>query len=387
HSGHERISTDEQARNTMSNSETFYIENEDDLKAFCTQLQKGSWIGVDTEFMRERTYYPEPCLIQLSGDAGIACVDVVKLKDLAPLKEVLMRTDIVKLMHSCSQDLEIFHLLFDEIPPNIFDTQVAAAFIGKGDQLSYAALVEDICQVKLNKAHTRARWCNRPLSEEEIFYAEDDVRYLPAMYESLSAELEQLGRRQWFDEEMKQISNSTVFAINENNAWQRMNALRRLSGRQLAVAKALAGWRESLAQSRDKPRSWILADKVLVRIANTLPESLSELSSIEDVTDGLVKHRGDRLLTIIKQSVNHNESDKPTESGRPDTREKSLKNELAKILDARAEKMELPASLLATRKDLTAMIQGERDLGVFKGWREEVVGRKLLEFLGCKNDI
>ncbi len=370
----------------MNNSETFYIENEGELKTFCTQLQKSSWIGVDTEFMRERTYYPEPCLIQLSGDAGIACVDIVAIKDLAALKEVLMRTDRVKLMHSCSQDLEIFHLLFDDIPPNIFDTQVAAAFIGKGDQLSYAALVEDICQVKLNKAHTRARWCNRPLSEEEIFYAEDDVRYLSAMYDSLSAELEQLGRRQWFDDEMKEISNSTVFAINENNAWQRMNALRRMSGRQLAVAKALAGWREALAQARDKPRSWILADKVLVRIANTLPETKSDLSSIEDVTDGLVKHRGDRLLTIIKQSANHNESDQPTESGRPDTREKSLKNELAKILDARAEKIELPASLLATRKDLSAMIQGDRELAVFHGWRAELVGQELLDFLSSQSD-
>ncbi len=365
----------------MNNNETFYIESADELKTFCTQLQNGSWIGVDTEFMRERTYYPEPCLIQLSGNAGIACVDIVVIKDLAPLKEVLMRTDTVKLMHSCSQDLEIFHLLFDEIPPNIFDTQVAAAFIGKGDQLSYAALVEDICKVKLNKAHTRARWCNRPLSEEEIFYAEDDVRYLPAMFDFLSAELESLGRMAWFDVEMLGITKSSVFAINEDNAWRRMNALRRMSGRQLAAAKALAGWREGLAQSRDKPRSWILADKVLVRIANTLPETMSDLSSIEDVTVGLVKHRGDRLLKIIKQSVNHNESDQPTERGRPDTREKSLKVELAKILDARAERMELPASLLATRKDLSAMIQGERELAVFQGWRSELVGQELLDYL------
>ena len=365
----------------MDNNETFYIESAGELKTFCTELLNGSWIGVDTEFMRERTYYPEPCLIQLSGDAGIACVDIVVIKDLAPLKEVLMRADIVKLMHSCSQDLEIFHLLFDEIPPNIFDTQVAAAFIGKGDQLSYAALVEDICDVKLHKAHTRARWCNRPLSEEEIFYAEDDVRYLPAMYDSLSAELERLGRRDWFDAEMQGISESAVFALNENNAWQRMNAMRRLSGRQLAAAKALAGWREALAQSRDKPRSWILADKVLVKIANTLPETKSELASIEDVTDGLVKHRGDRLLTIIEQSAKHTESDQPTESGRPDTREKSLKNELAKILDATAEKMEIPASLLATRKDLTAMIKGDRKLAVFHGWRAEAIGQELLDHL------
>jgi len=365
----------------MNNDVTFYIESTTELKAFCAELQNGSWIGVDTEFMRERTYYPEPCLIQLSGDAGIACVDVVAIKDLAPLKEVLLCERIVNLMHSCSQDLEIFYLLFGKIPPNIFDTQVAAAFVGRGDQLSYAALVDDICNVKLSKAHTRARWCKRPLSVEEIYYAEDDVRYLSAMHDSLSAELESVGRRGWFDAEMQGITNGAVFAINKSNAWQRINALRQMGGRQLAVAKALAGWREELAQVRDKPRSWILADKVLVRIASILPETKSELASVEDITDGLVKHRGDRLLTIIKQSVEHNEPDQPTGPGRPDVRERALKKELAKILDTAAERMSLPASLLATRKDLMAMIQGNRDLAIFKGWRATAVGQELLDYL------
>ena len=364
-----------------NNNKTFYIDSAAELKAFCAELQNSTWIGVDTEFMRERTYYPEPCLIQLSAEAGIACVDVVTIDDLTPLKQVLCRNDIVKLMHSCSQDLEIFHLLFDEIPPNIFDTQVAAAFLGKGDQVSYAALVEDICEVKLHKAHTRARWCNRPLSKEEILYAEDDVRYLSALQVSLTSALENRGRKKWFDAEMQAITNTSVFAINDSNAWQRMNALQQMSGRQLAAAKALAGWRESLAQSRDKPRSWILADKVLVRIANTLPETKNELASVEEMTDGFVKHQGERVLAIIKQSEEHNESDQPSGPGRPDAREKALKKELATILDAAAQKMDIPASLLATRRDLTAMINGARELAVLQGWRAEAVGQALLDHI------
>jgi ribonuclease D len=365
----------------MSNNTTFYIESTSELKAFCDELQNSTWIGVDTEFMRERTYYPEPCLLQLSADIGIACVDVVTIDDLTPLKAVLCREDIMKLMHSCSQDLEIFHLLFDEIPPNIFDTQVAAAFLGKGDQVSYAALVEDICGVTLHKAHTRARWCNRPLSKEEILYAEDDVRYLSELQVALTAELEKLGRKEWFDAEMQTITSTTVFAINSRNAWQRMNALQQMAGRQLAAAKALAGWRESLAQARDKPRSWILADKVLVRIANTLPETKSELAAIEDITDGFVKHQGDRVLAIIEKSLDHNESDQPTGPGRPDAREKALKKELSAILDAAAEKARIPSSLLATRRDISAMIHGERELTVLQGWRYETVGQKLVEYL------
>ena len=365
----------------MSNNTTFYIESTAELKAFCDELHNSTWIGVDTEFMRERTYYPEPCLIQLSADAGIACVDVVTIDDLSPLKAVLCREEIAKLMHSCSQDLEIFHLLFDEIPPNIFDTQVAAAFLGKGDQVSYAALVEDICGVTLHKAHTRARWCNRPLSKEEILYAEDDVRYLPALQGVLTGELEKLGRKEWFDAEMQVITSTTVFAINSSNAWQRMNALQQMAGRQLAVAKALAGWREKLAQARDKPRSWILADKVLVRIASTLPETKSELASIEDISDGFVKHQGERVLAIIEKSVDHDESDQPSGTGRPDAREKALKRELCAILDAAAEKANIPASLLATRRDVSAMIQGDRELAILQGWRADIVGQDLLDYL------
>ncbi|MDB4522204.1 ribonuclease D [Gammaproteobacteria bacterium] len=371
----------------MSNNKTFYIESAAELKALCTELHNSTWIGVDTEFMRERTYYPEPCLIQLSADARIACVDVLTIDDFTPLKEILCRSDIVKLMHSCSQDLEIFHLLFDEIPPNIFDTQVAAAFLGKGDQVSYAALVEDICEVKLHKAHTRARWCNRPLSKEEILYAEDDVRYLSALQSSLTEALERLGRKEWFDAEMQAITNSSVFAINDSNAWQRMNALQQMSGRQLAAAKALAGWRENLAQSRDKPRSWILADKVLLRIANSLPETKKELASVEEITDGFVKHQGERVLAIIKQSAEHHESDQPSGPGRPGAREKALKKELARILDAAAKKMDIPASLLGTRRDLTALIHGDRELAVLQGWRAEVVGRKLLDHLQEQEDL
>jgi ribonuclease D len=365
----------------MSNNGTFYIDSATELKVFCDELPKDTWIGVDTEFMRERTYYSEPCLVQLSTDTGIACVDVLAIKDIVPLKELLCRQDVVKLMHSCSQDLEIFYLLFNAIPPNIFDTQVAAAFTGRGDQVSYAALVEAICGITLHKAHTRARWCNRPLSQDEIHYAEDDVRYLPALYETLSAELEKTGHRAWFDEEMQGISNTDVHGINEQNAWQRMNALKQMAGRPLAAAKALAGWREGRAQERNKPKSWILADKVLLQIAYALPETLNELAAIDDVPEGFVKHQGNRVLSIIRQSAEHDEPEQPSRPGRPDAREKALKKELAGILDKAAEKINIPASILATRRDLTSIIHGERELPVLQGWRAEIVGNDLLAHL------
>ncbi len=365
----------------MSTNKTFYIDSAIELKAFCDEMPKGTWIGVDTEFMRERTYYSEPCLVQLSSDAGIACVDVLAIKDLEPLKEVLCGEDSVKLMHSCSQDLEIFHLMFNTIPSNIFDTQVAAAFTGRGDQVSYAALVAEICGLTLHKAHTRARWCDRPLSQDEIHYAEDDVRYLPALHEVLAEDLEKTGHRAWFDEEMKVLANTPVHAINEKNAWQRINALKQMTGRPLAAAKALSGWRESRAQARNRPKSWILADKVLIQIAHALPETLNELADIEGINEGFVKHQGQRVLSIIRQSSDHNESEQASGPARLDAREKALKKELAGILDQVAESLNIPVSILATRRDLTALIQGDSELPVLKGWRAEVVGNKLLKHL------
>lgn len=365
----------------MSNEPAFYLDSTAELKEFCNNLKEGTWIGIDTEFIRERTYYPQPCLLQLSSSCGVACVDVLAVDDLALLKDVLFQPGIPKLMHACGQDLEIFQLLFKGIPPNIFDTQVAAAFTGRGDQVSYAALVEDICRHKLHKAHTRARWCNRPLSDEEIEYAEDDVRYLLPLYETLAADLDRLGRRQWFDVEMQALADTDVFPINEQNAWKRIGSLKKMAGRQLACAKALAGWREKVAQKRDKPRNWIMTDQVLSKIADVLPSTRADLAAIGDMPDGLIKHRGEEILVIVRQSRDHQESDIPMSTGRPDAREKALKKALANILDHAAEEMNMPPSVIATRRDLTALIHGERDLPVLKGWRNDAVGEDLLEHL------
>jgi ribonuclease D len=288
-------------------------------------------------------------------------------------------------MHSCGQDLEIFHLLFSGIPPNLFDTQIAAAFIGIGDQVSYAMLVEEICNIRLRKAHTRARWCNRPLSSEEISYAEDDVRYLHEIYQKLTADLESLGRRQWFDAEMEILVNSPVFPVNESNAWKRIGSLKFMAGRQLACAKALAGWREKTAQQRDLPRNWIMSDKVLTSIADTLPGTLTDLSSIDEIPDKLVKHQGEQILRIVSASREHNESDRPMGNRRPDAREKAQKKALARILDDAAAAINIPPSVLATRRDLAAMIEGERDLAVLRGWRNDVVGEDLLNYLRAEN--
>jgi ribonuclease D len=367
----------------MTDSESYYIETDAELQHFCQQLgqHEGSPLAVDTEFLRERTYYPKPCLLQLSGETGIACVDLITVSDLGALRDLLFEVGRVKLMHACSQDLEIFHLLFGAVPVDIFDTQLAAAFCGYGDQLSYAALVDSLLQVHVPKAHTRARWCDRPLAQAEIHYAEDDVRYLQDIYQRLSTELDGLGRRAWFDADMQQLTGAMTIDNDPAEAWQRLGAVQQMAGRPLAAAKALAQWREQQARQRNKPRSWILSDALLLQIANRLPDSRSALAAIDGVNQGLLKHRGDDLLQIIAASEQHDEPGQPASSGRPTARQKTLRKYLATLLDETAEQLGVPASLLATRRDLMAMVQGQRQLPLLNGWRAEVVGHKLLEVI------
>lgn len=362
-------------------SETFYIDTEDELKQFCSRLGDAPCIGLDTEFLREKTYYAQPCLLQVSGNGLIACVDPLAIDDLTGLRDILFDSSIVKIMHACRQDLEILLQLFDAIPGPIFDTQLASAFCGHGDQVSYAALVEALTGVSLSKAHTRARWCQRPLSDEEICYAEDDVRYLPDVYTMLNDALQEKGRMEWFRESMLSLTDASGFEINNDDAWKRIGAIRSLRGAAFHTAKRLAAWREETARRRDLPRRWIMADQVVVALAEQQPVDMQQLAGIEGMTDGLLKHRGRQLLSVIADSDASDASDAPPVNTRPDATEKTLSKQLAKLLDEKAGELDIPASLLATRRDLMAMVQGSRSLDVLHGWRGEIIGDKLLEQL------
>jgi ribonuclease D len=365
----------------MEVSDTFYIDTEEELKRFCDRLDNACCIGLDTEFLREKTYYAQPCLLQVSGNGLIACIDPLMISDLGRLRVLLFDPGIVKILHACRQDIEILLQMFAAIPGPIFDTQLAAAFCGYGDQLSYAALVELLAGVTLPKAHTRARWCQRPLSDAEILYAEEDVRYLPGMYETLDRELARKGRKDWFEAEMSRNTDAAGFEIDNGMAWQRIGAIRALRGRSLQVAKQLAAWREDTARNRDKPRRWIMSDPLVVALAQEQPQTLQELAVVEGMTDGLLKHRGAQILTVIAEVGSVPPDMQAPVNVRPDAREKALSKALAVIIDDKATELDMPPSLLATRRDLMALVQGERALPVLQGWRSQLIGDALLEKL------
>ncbi|QKT03203.1 ribonuclease D [Ectothiorhodospiraceae bacterium 2226] len=359
-------------------TDTFlYVDTPDALRALCDRLAAQPWIGVDTEFLREKTYYAQLCLIQVStGDVG-ACVDPLAV-DIAPLLEVLYRADIVKVMHAARQDLEILSQTRSAPPPNIFDTQLAATVLGYGDQIGYAGLVEAVLNVRLDKAHTRTDWSQRPLAEEQLQYAADDVRYLGPLYERLERELVRRGRRNWLDEEFAALSDPALYAWSEETAWQKVSGAQALRGRQLALLNALTVWRERKAMTLDRPRRWVAADPVLIDIARRAPHDAAALARIRGV-EGALLNDAPAVLAVLAEAARLPRDDWPAASARVRlaVHEEALVDALMATVRTVAAREGISAAALTSRRELERLVQGDDDVAVLHGWRQAVCGTAL----------
>ena len=213
-----------------------YIDSDAALTQFCSEIQHSKWLAIDTEFLREKTYYPQLCLIQIANDDTIACVDPIAIKDLTPLLDLLYQPDITLVFHAARQDLELLYLLKNSLPPNLFDTQLAATILGDGDQIGYGNLVKQRLDVSLDKAHSRADWTQRPLSPEQLEYAADDVRYLRELYHQMSADLEKQQRTEWLKEDFAALSNADNYVADPETIWRKIRGAGKLKGVQLPKA-------------------------------------------------------------------------------------------------------------------------------------------------------
>ncbi|MCG6872716.1 MAG: ribonuclease D [Gammaproteobacteria bacterium] len=353
------------------------IDSAAGLRDFSEELSSAAWLGIDTEFLRERTYYPRLCLMQVAAGETIACVDPVEGLDFEPLLNVMFRPDVVKVMHSARQDLEFFYSWRQQLPAPLFDTQVAGALCGLGDQTGYASLVQTLLGVEVSKDQTRTNWCRRPLTEAQLAYARDDVRYLGALQEWLSGRLEQLGRLAWLEEDCRRLTDPALYLADPAMAWQRLSGAR-LSPREQVVLRAVAEWREQRAQDRDLPRQWVLPDRSLVALAQVQPDSVRALDAVGE----LGAQRGDawkqELIGLISEAREQPEElvwDNPQALSRS---EQALVKTLMSLLRARAEQLEVPASLLCNRRDVVRLVKGERELPVLAGWRRGEIGEALL---------
>lgn len=350
-----------------------------ELAALVARIEAAEAIGLDTEFLRERTYRAELCLVQIATADLAACVDPLARPDLAPLGRLLSEGSAVKVMHASRQDLEVLHPAVGQVRP-LFDTQVAAALTGLPVQIGYAELVRRALGRELAKSHTRTDWSRRPLSPEQIEYALDDVRYLLPLRDSLLEQLERLGRLGWLREELEALEG-VQFLPAPDQAWLRIKGLRALDPERTRLARRLGAWRERRAMERNRPRGWILDDAMLREIVMRVPRSAEALAEIPDMPPNVVRHCADEILACIEAADVSHPPAAISARPRPDPSKAALVKQLATINQTVAASLELSPELLATRRDLEQLAEGRRDVPVLHGWRREVIGEKLLAAL------
>lgn len=341
-----------------------------DLAEFVACAAEADALALDTEFVRERTYYPELCLIQAAIPGQIVLIDTLAELDLSLLGPVLAGGG-EKILHSCSQDQEVMALHFAAPVRPLFDTQVAAALCGHPSQWSYANLIETLVGVKLAKDATRTDWSRRPLSAQQLDYAVDDVRYLAQAAEVLRERLAALGRQDWFEEDMRRVEARSA-EVNPLDMWQKVKGYARLNGAGLARLRQLAAWREREAQARNRPRRWIVADETLLAMAEKRPVDMTQLAAVPGLEPATLRRHGENLLALLLEAAD--ESGPELDLRIPD---KGLMRRLRERLDALAKSLGIDASLLATRADLSALALGQPCPNLSQGWRAEVVGEDL----------
>ncbi len=364
-----------------------YIKTQQDLQALCKDLQASPWLALDTEFIREKTYYPQLCLVQIGGPDSLACIDTLTVKDLSPFFELIGNPSSVKVFHAAGQDLEIFYHLNASLPQPVFDTQLAAAFLGHGEQIGYANLVKELLNVQLDKTHTRTDWSRRPLSAGQIEYALDDVRYLREIYLKLRQNLETAGRLSWVEEDSKFLVQPERYRPDPNGAWERIKSMNKLRGVKLNVLKHLAAWREHEAIAQNKPKRWILSDDQLLSIAQQLPKTREQFAQLRDFAANLVERYSAKLLALIEQAQQEPKNLWPEledHRRKPSMQQEATADMVNAVLRIKAAEHSISPQLLATRDHIHQLLSGERDIPLLQGWRLQLAGQAVLDVMQGK---
>ncbi len=360
-----------------------------DTESLCRRLARSrqdDYVALDTEFMRERTYWPRLCLIQIADSAGAFAIDPLAPHiDLQPFWELALDWPGTKVFHACRQDMEIVYHATGRLPAPVFDTQVAAMVLGYGDSVAYDSLVQKITATRLSKGARFTDWSRRPLSDRQLAYALADVIHLRPVYEHLAAALARRGRNEWVREEMARLTDPATYALDPEQAWRRLK-LKRPSRRELARARALARWREEEAQRRDVPRNRILKDEALIELITHPPKKPADLDRLRGVGSGFHASRAGRALWEALQAVEAvAKEDLPALPARKLRREapQPAVDMLKLLLKLKAAEADVAPRLIASQEDLERLAAGERDedLPLLTGWRHAVFGRDALALL------
>ncbi len=345
-----------------------FIDSDSSLAELISSISVEPIISLDTEFMRESTYYPKLCLIQIATPNLAACVDCLADLDLSPLFKLLLEKDKSWVLHSARQDLEVIDQYAKGLPSRLIDTQIAAALLGHMPQIGLQDIVQKRLNIELDKSLSRTNWTKRPLATPAVKYALDDVHHLLKLWDTLYSELEKHDRISWFEEDCQQALSAPLVTP-ALTLWERLKGLSSLEASSQSVALSLVEWREECAQELDRPRRWILSDELIIRTASRPPTTHKELAAIADMPPKLIKRFGDKILaattnknidqiTLVKKRLH-----KP----RPD--KNSLK-QLQNLTAQRAHKLGIQPEVLATRKELIDLLFGKPSDRIANGWRQ-----------------
>lgn len=359
-----------------------HVTRDDQLQDALGLLAQSDYVALDTEFLRESTYFAKLCLVQLGNEHACVVVDVLALSSLQPLLAFILDRARLKVLHAARQDLEVLVQAqpanVQQVPGPLFDTQVAAGLLGLPGQIGYADLLNKQLGVMLAKGQARTDWSRRPLSHEQLQYAADDVRYLGPLFQTLRQQLIERGRLAWLEEEMAMLDNTALYRTDPSEAWQRLKGTAQLQPDQRAVLKQLASWREQRALQSDKPRGWILSDEALRNISERLPASMEELERTRDLPPGVLRKQGEHLLAVVERGVALATDEPPARDFRPSNAEQKQVSRLMQRVRDTAEREQISSELLATRRDVEQLVYFGKTEHLQQGWRKAVIGDELL---------
>jgi ribonuclease D len=358
------------------------IAKTEELAAFCTRQKSAPFVTVDTEFMRDKTYWPQLCLVQVAGPEEAAAIDALAPGlDLAPLLDLMADRSVLKVFHAARQDVEIFFHLSGAVPAPLFDTQVAAMVCGFGESVSYETLAGKLAGARIDKSSRFTDWSHRPLTERQVQYALADVVHLRRVYEKLCASLERTGRASWLDEEMAGLTDPEIYRLDPATAWQRFRT-RSANRRFLAVLRELAAWRESTAQQKNLPRNRIIRDEQLLEIAAHAPTTTAELTRTRGLGKGIAEGKfGGEILAAVARALALPEDEYPPLPRRhePPPGIGPLVDLLRVLLKLRCEENDVAQKLVANSEDLELLAADDgAPVPALAGWRFEVFGRDAL---------
>ncbi|MGA9083807.1 MAG: ribonuclease D [Pseudolabrys sp.] len=357
------------------------ISTTDDLAAICSRMAKHPFVTVDTEFLRETTYYPLLCVAQMASPEEAVVIDALANGiDLAPFFALMANEGVVKVFHAARQDIEIVWNMAKTIPHPIVDTQVAAMVLGYGDSISYDQLVQRITGDTLDKSHRFTDWTRRPLSDAQVAYALSDVTHLRDVYSKLAADLNKRGRSNWVEAEMDVLTSPETYRADPERAWERLKSRVR-KPKELAVLIEVAAWREREAQNRDVPRGRVMKDDVIGDIAVQTPTTVERLGHLRSLPKGFERSRwGEQIIEAVKRGLERDHKTLPRlERFRPAANGAATVELLKVLLRMTAERHGVAAKVIATVDDLDRIVaDDEADVPAMKGWRRELFGEKAL---------